>query len=554
MALIMFFRNYQKSTVVFTTAFLTLFVLRSTAVTYFQTEGIELCQIEYADPSESPSAPSGVVITDELVESLPKIPSNISANSETYGNYAENPRIDVLSNPVSTFSIDVDTASYTNTRRFLKMGNLPPKDSVRIEEFVNYFDYKYVSLEDKPFGVNFEVGPSPFDSKRYLLKVGLKARESKKNSDLGWNLVFLVDVSGSMSDQDKLPLVKQGMKLLTNNMRPKDKVSIVTYAGTAGVVLETTSGDKKAKILNAIDSLGAGGSTNGSGGIELAYRIAHENYIKGSVNRVILAADGDFNVGTVSFDGLMDLIEQERKKGVTLTTVGFGQGNINDRNMEQLADRGNGNYFYADSFRELRRIFGDKLASNMEIVAKDVKLQLEFNPAVVTQYRLIGFDNRQLKKEDFTNDQKDAGEIGSGHTVTALYEIALTDSQLGQEIRESLRYGSKKPVVLSEEADKLKSEIGFLKIRAKEPEGEVSREERFPIQASLKKDSIDETSNDFRFASSVAYFGQMLRKSDYAGNVTFDEILKVAKKSVGDDKTGNRQEFIELVQDAKVIK
>lgn len=469
---------------------------------------------------------------------------------EGYGQYDENPRTNPLTTPLSTFSIDVDTGSYSNMRRFLSRGKLPPKDSVRLEEFVNYFDYNYESSSSQPFSVNFELAPSPLDREYHLLRVGIKARTIAPNSEMGWNLVFLIDVSGSMNEPTKLPLVKESLKLLAASMRPIDRVALVTYAGSAGMVLDSTPGSERAKIDAAIDSLGAGGGTNGSGGIELAYQVAQRNMIKGSVNRVILATDGDFNVGVSSFDGLMSLIETKRKSGITLTTLGFGEGNIQERTMEQLANRGNGNYYYIDTFREARKVLETGLSATMQVVAKDVKLQMEFNPAVVKQYRLIGFDNRKLNREDFNNDAKDAGEIGAGHTVTALYEIVLTDSPLAKKLNDELRYRVETPTPAAEIRA---SELGFLKVRYKEPESEVSQPLSFPIAREILK-SKENASSDFNFAAAVAYFGEILRESQFVGSYTLDDVVAIARKNRGADEAGTRAEFIKLAEDARSLK
>jgi Ca-activated chloride channel homolog len=476
----------------------------------------------------------------------------IAESREQYGQYEENPRFDPQSTPLSTFSIDVDTGSYTNMRRFITAGQLPPKDSVRVEEYINYFDYDYNSSTTEPFAVNLEVAPSPLDPNYHLLRVGIKARTMPLDNERGWNLVFLVDVSGSMSDSNKLPLVKESLKLLAKKMRPVDRIALVTYAGNAGLVLDSTPGSETARIISAIDSLGAGGSTNGSGGIELAYQVAARSKIPQSVNRVILATDGDFNVGISSFDALMQLIEEKRKTGITLTTLGFGQGNIQEKSMEQLANRGNGNYYYIDSFREARKVLDTGLTSTMEVVAKDVKLQMEFNPAVVKQYRLIGFDNRKLNKEDFTNDAKDAGEIGSGHTVTALYELVLQNSPLAKKIEPELRYQKTDEATPSVPANA--EELGFLKIRYKEPEQDISKPLSFAVANNIVKNQSQEASADFKFATSVAYFGQLLRESQYKGSYGFAEVLKLAKENKGPDANGNRAEFIKLVEDAQALK
>lgn len=466
---------------------------------------------------------------------------------EQYGQYEENPRMSVQTEPVSTFSIDVDTGSYSNIRRFLRMGQLPPKNAVRIEELVNYFPYSYTAEGDKPFSVQYEIAPSPLSKGRYLLKVGLKAQPASQDRSKGWNLVFLVDTSGSMSDLNKLPLVKQSLKLLADSMRSEDKIALVTYAGSAGVVLPSTSGAEKEKIKAAIDGLGSAGSTNGSAGIELAYAQAEGNRIEGSVNRVILATDGDFNVGISNFNDLISMIERKRKSGITLTTLGFGTGNYQEQSMEQLANKGNGNYFYIDSFQEARKVLSSELTQTMEVVAKDVKLQIEFNPAQVREHRLIGFDNRMLKKEDFVNDRIDAGEVGSGHTVTALYEVELSSSPVVNSASVDLRY---QPTQAVPTPTQRTGELGFLKIRAKTPEGDTSKEFSYPIDSSLVKPSIDQTSDDFRFAAAVAGFGAMLRDSKYLGDFTWDDIRKLAEHARGADSFGYRSEFLTLVDAA----
>jgi Ca-activated chloride channel homolog len=478
---------------------------------------------------------------------------SFNPNRESYGQYEENPRFDPKTTPLSTFSIDVDTGSYTNMRRFIMAGKLPPADSVRLEEYVNYFEYDYESSPDRPFTVNMELAPSPLDSGYHLLRVGIKARTLPIDSERGWNLVFLVDVSGSMSSEDKLPLVKESLKLLTKQMRAVDRIALVTYAGNSSIVLDSTSGSEKTRILAAIDSLGAGGSTNGSGGIEHAYRVAEAHRIEGSVNRVVLATDGDFNVGVSSFDGLMKLIEEKRKSGITLTTLGFGQGNIQEQSMEQLANRGNGNYFYIDSFREARKVLESGLAANMEVVAKDVKLQMEFNPAAVKQYRLIGFDNRKLNKEDFANDSKDAGEIGSGHTVTALYEVVLTSSPLAQKLSSDLRYQKAEATPVAPQEAVLPTELGFLKVRYKQPEANASIPLEFPILTSMTKSEVNQASSDFKFAAAVAYFGEILRKSQFLGSYTLADVIELARASKGEDRAGLRAEFVKLAEDAQSL-
>jgi len=486
----------------------------------------------------------------EFARSIPTSPTTPYGYGETYAEYEENPRVAVSSQSVSTFSIDVDTGSYTNVRRFLSMGQLPPPNAVRIEEFINYFDYNYPQQTEQPFGVYYEIAPSPLDNGRHLLKVGLRARDVRQDSEKGWNLVFLVDVSGSMADANKLDLVKQSLKVLAEQMREQDRIAIVTYAGEAGVALESTSGKDKAKIKIAIDGLGTGGGTNGAGGIDAAYKVAEQNRVEGGVNRIILATDGDFNVGVYDFEGLKRLIEQKRKTGITLTTIGVGTGNYNEQNLEQLANKGNGQYFYFDSFKEARHVLQNRLTATIEMVAKDVKLQIEFNPAHVAQYRLVGYDNRKLANEDFHNDQVDAGEIGSGHTVTALYELVLANSELAKNLGDDLRYQDKKPEVAAKVEAQKTDELGFLKIRYKEPNSDTSKLIEYPIKATAILSTASAASDDFRFAAAVTYFGAILRDSKYKGSYTLSDVAKLARDAKGSDANGARQEMIELVENA----
>lgn len=483
---------------------------------------------------------------DVLGYKLPK-QSQSWQRGETYANYIENPRILVATEPRSTFSIDVDTGSYTNSRRYLAMGQLPPANAVRIEEFINYFDYQYPQQSKDPFAVHYEIAPSPLEPERFLLKVGVAAR-SAVNTEQPRNLVFLVDTSGSMAEE--LPLLQQSLGVLTDNLRSTDRVAIVAYAGGVGEVLRSTPGSNKAEIRQAINGLTSGGGTYGSGGIMMAYDIAQKNFIADGVNRVILATDGDFNVGVTSFDDLVRLVEEKRKTGVSLTTIGIGSGNYQEKNLEQLANKGNGNYFYLDSFKEARKVFADQLGATLETVAKDVKLQIEFNPAHVVQYRLVGYDNRLLKNEDFANDNIDAGEIGAGHTVTAFYELVLADSELATSLKNELRYAANK-----QEAAKVNSdakELGFLQIRFKQPMGDVSDLRTFPIEKSQVLKSASAASEDFRFAAAVTYFATKLRQSQFAGSYGFADILNLAKGAKGEDRSGLRAEFIELVANAKI--
>jgi Ca-activated chloride channel family protein len=467
---------------------------------------------------------------------------------ERYAHPEENPVKRAAEQPVSTFSIDVDTGSYANVRRFLNAGRLPPRDAVRVEEMVNYFDYDYPSPDSRqpPFRVSTELAPTPWNPKTLLLAVGIKGYELPKTQLPPANLVFLIDVSGSMESPDKIGLLKPALKLLARQLRPKDKVAIAVYAGAAGLVLEPTPGSQKAKIEAALDRLSAGGSTNGGAGIQLAYNLAREGFIEGGVNRVILATDGDFNVGTVNFEALKNLVETQRKSGVALTTLGFGTGNYNDQLMEQLADVGNGNYAYIDTLREANKVLVEQMSATLLTIAKDVKIQIEFNPAVVEEYRLIGYENRVLRREDFNNDAVDAGDIGAGHTVTALYEIALKGS--GGSLTEPLRYG--KPV---ETAEPRGDEIAFLRLRYKQPDGDVSQLLEWPIRRQSAVRDAREASERFRFAAAVAGFGQALRGGRYTGRFGYDDVLALARAARGPDPHGYRGEFLTLVGLAKSL-
>lgn len=449
---------------------------------------------------------------------------------------------------VSTFSIDVDTGAYSNVRRFLMNGQLPPKDAVRVEEMINYFAYDYPKPEadGEPFRVTTAAWRTPWNNETYLLHVGIKGYEPPAGERPAAYLVFLVDVSGSMDQPDKLPLLKAGMKMLTDQLRDDDKVTIVVYAGAAGLVLEPTAGKDKAKIKAALDRLQAGGSTAGGEGLALAYAKAKEARIDGGINRIILATDGDFNVGVTDIGQLKAMVEDARESGVSLTTLGFGEGNYNDALMEQIADVGNGNYGYVDSAKEAKRLLADQLNSTIQTIAKDVKIQIEFNPAVVAEYRLVGYENRALAREDFNNDQKDAGEIGAGHTVTAIYEIALKGSK-GLAV-DPLRYGEH----ADERADPNANEFAFLRLRYKAPDGDTSKLIETPLLVSALKEPAA-TPAEARFATAVAAFGQRLRGGDYIGAFGYDQIAEVAREARGTDGEGYRAEFIELVEMAKAL-
>jgi len=498
--------------------------------------------------------PNNVATVKRSMDEGRLMAANTATDNESYIASIENKPLTPQEQPVSTFSIDVDTGSYTNARRFLQQGILPPPASVRVEEFLNYFDYDYPEQSENPFALSYEIAPSPLDPGKFLLRLAL-ASKAVTRSDKPWNLVFLVDVSGSMADPNKLDLVKRSLPILVNGMSAQDSISLVTYAGDAGVVLDGGHGSEKSRVTSAIESLGAGGSTHGSGGIVAAYETAQKHFIAGSVNRIILVTDGDFNVGTTSVDELKRMIEEKRKSGITLTTIGVGTGNLKDGLMEQLADVGNGAYFYLDSFKEARKVFETDLVANMEIVAKDVKLQVEFNPQQVAQYRLIGYENRILKREDFDNDQIDAGEIGAGHKVTALYELVLANTDEAKRISGGdLRYQAPTPTPQPVKESQFPSEIGFLKIRFKQPASSTSQLESFPLQRSVVKDTAAQASTDFRFAASVGYFGEALRASSVAKIHSFDEIEKLASANVGEDRNGYRKEFVELVRNARSLR
>ena len=478
-----------------------------------------------------------------------------SRGRERYQEVSENKPTLTSKEAMSTFSIDVDTGSYTNARRYLRSGQLPPAESVRIEEFINYFSYDYPHQAGKPFSVHFEAAPAPHADGKHLLKIGVKA-QGKESIDQRkpWNLVFLVDVSGSMNSANKLPLVQKALQVLTNNMKATDTVSLVTYAGSSRTVLEPTGVSSKQKILQAIDSLSSGGGTHGSAGIHLAYQAAKDAFLTDGVNRVILATDGDFNVGVTDRNELIKLIEEKRKSGITLTTLGFGAGNYNEAVMEQIANKGNGNYFYIDSFQEARKVFETDLVGTVEVVAKDVKLQIEFNPTQVAQYRLIGYENRKLANQDFANDKIDAGEIGAGHTVTALYEIVLAGSDAAKALAPEYRYKSSKNTDIEEiPQNNFGNEFAFLKVRYKTPQGSKSSLLTFPLAKSDIKKDFSQASSDFRFVSTVSTFAHKLRKSSYQPEISFDEIVKMAESSKGKDALGYRREFLELVKNARSI-
>lgn len=482
-------------------------------------------------------APTPMPIADVLP------PGYRDESREQYQAYADNPVFAVAETPVSTFSIDVDTGSYANVRRFLNGGQLPPKDAVRLEELVNYFPYAYpLPQGDVPFGVGTELAVTPWNPQTRLLRIAIKASDRRVEALPPANLVFLVDVSGSMHRREGLPMVQSTLKLLVDQLRAQDRVSLVTYAGDSQVVLESTPGSDKAKIRAAIDQLSAGGSTAGESGIQLAYQQASRHMIDGGINRILLATDGDFNVGISDFDSLRQLAADKRKSGVSLTTLGFGVDNYNERLMEQLADAGNGNYAYIDNLREARKVLVDQLGSTLATVASDVKLQLEFNPSEVSEYRLLGYENRVLKREDFSNDKVDAGDIGAGHTVTALYEIVPVG---GKGWLEPLRYR------VSPQPASEAGELAWLRIRYKAPGEAASRLLERPI--ALDARPMAAASEDLRFAAAVAAFAQQLKDGRHTGTFDLAQSIELARSARGEDRFGLRGEFIQLAEIAQSL-
>ncbi|WP_336691324.1 MULTISPECIES: vWA domain-containing protein [unclassified Chryseobacterium] len=462
--------------------------------------------------------------------------------NEEYDALVENPFELTKNQPLSTFSIDTDNASYSNLRRMIEYGEVY-KNAVRVEEMINYFRYDYPQPKNnQPFSISTELGKNPWNPNHQLLKIGLKGKNIPMNNLPPSNIVFLIDTSGSMAEENKLPLLKSSLKILLDQLRPVDKVAMVVYAGSAGVVLPPTSVSDKEKIIESLDRLEAGGSTAGGAGIELAYKLAQENFIKNGNNRVILATDGDFNVGVSSKGDLESLIEEKRKSGIFLTCLGYGMGNYKDSKMETLADKGNGNYAYIDNLQEANKFLGREFAGNIYTIAKDVKIQIEFNPKFVKSYRLIGYENRKLRNEDFTNDKIDAGELGSGYTVTALYEIIPTNvNSKFLPKQNKLKYTS------NSVSQKSGNELGTVKFRYKKPQGTKSAE----IVHVIKNTASQKESNDFKFASSVAWFGLVLRDSDLITRKNLSEIEKMAKDSKGEDKEGYRKGFVKMVQDYK---
>lgn len=469
---------------------------------------------------------------------------------DRYDRLVENPFRAVKDQPLSTFSIDVDTASYANVRRFLlSEGRLPPPDAVRIEELINYFDYDYAGPEgDVPFAAHIEAAGCPWQEGHRLVRIGLKGKEIESDQRPPSNLVFLLDVSGSMNSPDKLPLLKEGMKLLARQLRDSDRVAIVVYASAEGLALPSTSGAERETIIAALDQLQAGGSTAGGAGIELAYRIAQENFIEGGVNRVLLCTDGDFNVGTTSTADLERMVEEKATSGVFLSVLGFGRGNLNDSMMETISNKGNGNYAYIDRINEARKVLIEQMSGTLVAIAKDVKIQVEFNPAQVAAYRLIGYENRILAAEDFNDDKKDAGEIGAGHTVTALYEVVPAGETADLPSVDPLRY---QVPARPRDEESARGELLTLKLRYKAPDGDTSSLLEFPLVDQGKP--FGAASLDFQFAAAVASFGMLLRDSQHKGTATYDAVLEIAESARGPDVHGYRMELLEMVRRAQSL-
>ena len=491
----------------------------------------------------------GKASSNVIIRGLASQPASVPLNDESYKGITENGFTDPKSTPLSTFSVDVDAASYSNVRRFINNGQLPPADAVRIEEMINYFKYNIPGpVNNEPVAINTELSSAPWNAKHRLLRIGLKAKTISNKNLPPSNLVFLIDVSGSMDEPNKLPLVKAAMKMLTDQLRPQDKVAIVVYAGNAGLVLPSTRGDQKDSIKTAIDNLSAGGSTAGGEGIKLAYKIARENFMPKGNNRIIMATDGDFNVGASSDEDMEHLIINERESKVAISIMGFGMGNYKDSKMETLADKGDGNYAYIDNLTEAHKAFVTEFGGTLFTVAKDVKIQIEFNPSKVQAYRLLGYEDRLLNKEDFNNDKKDAGDMGSGHTVTALYEIvpAGIKDDYGFSV-DPLKYQANSSSI----NNKASGEMLTIKFRYKEPESDKSKMSQVTLNDTPKE--LNGTSADFRFAAAVAEFGMLLRDSEFKQKSTFDQAISLAKAAKGNDEECYRSEFVRLAESAKSL-
>jgi Ca-activated chloride channel family protein len=507
---------------------------------------VETVPMHYEEAKKMDLADHKIVVVHEI--SSPPMAINYNAlQEEEYNTTMENSFKYAQDAPLSTFSIDVDAASYSNMRRFINQGQFPPADAIRTEELINYFSYGYEKPAGKdPVKISAEAGECPWNASHRLVRIGIKAKEIASEKLPASNLVFLIDVSGSMQGPTRLELVKSSLKLLINNLREKDRVAIVVYAGSAGEVLPSTSGSNKQKIREALDNLSAGGSTAGGAGIQLAYKIAKKNFIEGGNNRIILCTDGDFNVGVSSVGGLESLIEKERKSSVFLTVLGYGMGNYKDNKMQTLAEKGNGNHAYIDNLQEANKVLVGEFGGTIYTVAKDVKLQIEFNPKHVQAYRLIGYESRLLKDEDFNDDTKDAGEMGAGHNVTAFYEIVPAGVKFNNAGSiDPLKYQKSKiskPVVLTGS-----EELLTIKLRYKEPDGNSSKKIELPV---IDRQG-NNVSSDFRFAAAVAMFGQLLGDSQYKGNANYDKVIALAKTGLNNDEQGYRREFVRLVETVK---
>jgi Ca-activated chloride channel homolog len=493
---------------------------------------------EAGRPSALPKVSSAAAV---LVSPM-SAPVPVSVSQESYQELPENRVKSASTSPVSTFSIDVDTGSYALVRRDLSLGVLPSKHAVRAEEMINYFSYAYEAPSADPFAVRYELSETPWNKDTVLLKIGIKGEEVAQAALPDKNLVFLLDVSGSMSSANKLPLLVSALKMLSKQLTAKDRVAIVVYAGDTGVVLESTPGNEVATIHRALSELSASGSTNGAAGIQLAYQIAQQNYIKAGINRILLATDGDLNVGETNIGTLKELVAKKRQQGISLTTLGFGQGNYNDHLMEQIADVGNGNYAYIDTLKEARKVLVEQMSGTFHTIAQDVKIQVEFNPDQVSEYRLIGYENRVLNREDFNNDKVDAGDIGAGHTVTALYELALKGSK-GLAM-DPLRYSNE---ASNRRPESHSDELLFVKMRYKQPGDSQSLLKSWAIS---KTDivSAEKASKDFNFSAAVAAFAQKLSHSQYIQSYDYQDIVHLAKDNLGVDQYGFKAEFVQLIE------
>lgn len=509
------------------------------------TTALSGCDARKAAVSDSKEAPYSVAPAATQIG----IDESSKANTESYDVIVENEFVDSLSNPKSTFSIDVDTASYSNVRRFIGDGTVPPKGAVRIEELINYFRYQYADpTSEHPFSVQTDLGKCPWNEKHQLVRIGLKGKTFPPTKRPNCNLVFLLDVSGSMGKPNKLPLVKQAMRMLVEKLDDRDRVAIVVYASATGLVLPSTAASNADEILAAMEQLESGGSTNGGEGIHLAYKVAAENFIEDGINRVILCTDGDFNVGTTDRSSLVDLIQAKAKSGVSLSVLGFGTGNLKDDAMELLADRGNGNYAYIDSKLEAKKALVEQLNGTLITIAKDVKIQVDFNPARVQAYRLIGYENRMLKNEDFADDKKDAGEIGAGHTVTALYEVVPAGAET------PVRKGSESEFVETKLKSSATESSTVLKVhlRYKQPDASVSETFSVALEHAFSS-PIEMPKGDFQFAASVAAYGMLLRDSKFKGEADWEMVLNLAKNGIGNDQHGHRSEFVKLARQAATL-